>query len=78
MIFPLEELIKFTGNMYEITCAASRRSFQLSMLRDDPNFAVDIEENYGKVVSMAAKQVFDGEIRYTVETPAAAQQLNTY
>jgi DNA-directed RNA polymerase subunit omega len=34
MIFPLEELIEYNGNMYEITSAASRRSYQLSMLRD--------------------------------------------
>ncbi|GMO56040.1 MAG: DNA-directed RNA polymerase subunit omega [Termitinemataceae bacterium] len=78
MIFPLEKLIQFNGNMYEITCAASRRSYQLSMLKDDPNFAGEIEDNYGKVVSLAAKQVFDGEIKYTVETEASSKQLNSY
>ena len=51
MIFPLEQLVQFKDNIYEITSAASRRAFQLSMLKDPV-----IEENDGKVVSLAAKQ----------------------
>jgi DNA-directed RNA polymerase subunit omega len=62
MIFPLEELIEYEGNMYEITSAASRRSYQLSMLRDP-----DIEDNDGKVVSLAARQVFTKEIEFHLE-----------
>jgi len=62
MIFPLQELIEYENNMYEITCAASRRSFQLSMLRDP-----EIEENEGKVVSLAAQQVFTKEIDFRIE-----------
>ncbi len=62
MIFPLQELIKFTGNVYEITCAASRRAYQLSMVRDPI-----IEDNDGKVVSLAAKQLFTKEIKYRIE-----------
>ena len=46
MIFPLEQLIQFKDNIYEITSAASRRAFQLSMVKDPV-----IEENDGKVVS---------------------------
>ena len=42
MIFPLEQLIQFKDNIYEITSAASRRAFQLSMLKDR-----EIEENDG-------------------------------
>jgi DNA-directed RNA polymerase subunit omega len=59
MIFPLEELIEYDKNMYEVTSAASRRSYQLSML-DDP----EIEENDGKVVSLAARQVFTKEVLF--------------
>jgi DNA-directed RNA polymerase subunit omega len=59
MIFPLEELIEYDTNMYEITSAASRRSYQLSMLKDP-----EIEENDGKVVSLAARQVFTDEIKF--------------
>jgi DNA-directed RNA polymerase subunit omega len=62
MIFPLEELIEYEGNMYEITSAASRRSYQLSMLKDP-----DIDDNEGKVVSLAARQVFTNEIEFHLE-----------
>jgi DNA-directed RNA polymerase subunit omega len=62
MIFPLEELIEYDGNMYEITCAASRRAYQLSMLRDE-----EIEENDGKVVSLAARQIFTRQVEFRIE-----------
>ncbi len=59
MIFPLEQLIEFSGNIYEITCAAVRRAYQLSMVSDP-----EIEENNGKVVSLAARQLFTNQIEY--------------
>jgi DNA-directed RNA polymerase subunit omega len=59
MIFPLEELIKYQDNMYEITSASARRSYQLSRL-DGP----EVEENDGKVVSLAARQVFTGKVKF--------------
>jgi DNA-directed RNA polymerase subunit omega len=62
MIFPIEELIEYEGNMYEITAAASRRSYQLSMLKDP-----DIDDNEGKVVSLAARQVFTDQIEFRLE-----------
>lgn len=62
MIFPLEELIKFKDNVYEITTAASRRAYQLSMVKDPV-----IEENDGKVVSLAAAQLFKKQIEYRIE-----------
>ncbi len=62
MIFPLEKLVEFTGNVYEITCASIRRAYQLSMVRDE-----EIEENDGKVVSLAARQVFTGAVEYQIE-----------
>jgi DNA-directed RNA polymerase subunit omega len=62
MIFPLEQLVQFKDNIYEITSAASRRAYQLSMLRDS-----EIEENDGKVVSLAAKQVFTNQVEYRIE-----------
>ena len=62
MIFPLEQLVQFKDNIYEITSAASRRAYQLSMLRDS-----EIEENDGKVVSLAAKQVFTIQVEYRIE-----------
>jgi DNA-directed RNA polymerase subunit omega len=63
MIFPLEELIKYTEKMYEITAAASRRAYQLSMLEDS-----EVDDFDGKVVSLAARQVFTKEIEFRLES----------
>jgi DNA-directed RNA polymerase subunit omega len=62
MIFPIEELIEYRKNMYEITAAASRRAYQLSMLKD-----ATIEEHEGKVISLAARQVFTAQIGFHLE-----------
>ena len=65
MIFPLEELVKFkddSDNIYEITSAASRRAFQLAMVKDPI-----VEENDGKVVSLAARQLFTKQVQYRIE-----------
>ena len=62
MIFPLEELIEYDQNMYKITTASSRRAYQLSMLRDP-----EIEDNDGKVVSLAARQVFTQEVEFRLD-----------
>ena len=51
MIFPLKELIEFKGNIYEITCAATRRAFQLVTIQDPV-----LEENNDKVVCTAAAE----------------------
>ncbi|MBQ1180606.1 MAG: DNA-directed RNA polymerase subunit omega [Treponema sp.] len=62
MIFPLEQLVKFTGNVYEITVASSRRAYQMAKINDS-----EIEENEGKVVSVAAKQLFENKVNYRIE-----------
>ncbi len=62
MIFPLENLVEYTDNVYEVTCAASRRAYQLSMVKDPL-----IDENDGKVVSFAAQQLFNNEVDYRIE-----------
>lgn len=66
MIFPLEELIEYGKNMYEITVASSRRAYQLSMLyaAEDLDAMPEIDDNDGKVVSMAARQIFTNEIEF--------------
>ncbi len=63
MIFPLDELVKFDGNIYEITAAANRRAYQMSMVQDPI-----IAENQDKVVSLAAKQLFNKEVTYRIES----------
>ena len=62
MIFPLEQFVKFTGNVYEITVASSRRAYQMAKINDS-----EIEENEGKVVSVAAKQLFENKVNYRIE-----------
>ena len=62
MIFPLEQLVKFKDNIYEITCAASRRAYQLSRIDDE-----SVKENDGKVVPTAAQQLFTDEVKYRIE-----------
>ncbi len=62
MIFPLEQLVKFTNNVYEVTSAASRRAYQMSMIKDP-----SIEQNDGKVVSLAARQLFTEQVQYRIE-----------
>ena len=66
MLFPLEELIEYEKNMYEITAASSRRSYQLSMLHaaDDYEIKPWVDANNGKVVSLAARQIFTGELEF--------------
>lgn len=60
-IFPLKELASFTGNIYEITVAASRRAYQMSKIGDP-----EIERNAGKAVSLAARQLFCGKVIYRI------------
>ena len=62
MVFTLEELVKYSDNIYEITVAASRRAFQMAKVEDP-----EIEENDGKVVSLAARQLFDDEVTFKIE-----------
>ena len=62
MIFPLEQLVSFNGNIYEATSAASRRAYQLAVIKDS-----EVEANSGKVVSLAARQLFTSQIQYRIE-----------
>ena len=62
MIFPLEQLVKFKDNIYQITFAAIRRAYQLSRIDDE-----SVKEHDGKVVSTAAKQLFTDKVKYRIE-----------
>ena len=63
MIFPLKELIEYGENMYEITTAASRRAYQLSTVLEKEE-----KEDYdGKMVPLAASQVFTKEVQFRLE-----------
>jgi len=62
MIFPLEQLVRYQDNAYEITAAAIRRAYQMSKVKDPL-----IEENEDKVVSLAASQLFNNKVSYRIE-----------
>ncbi|MDR1836334.1 MAG: DNA-directed RNA polymerase subunit omega [Treponema sp.] len=63
MLFPLQELIEYTENMYEITSACSRRAYQLSTIMDK-----DEKEFYdGKMVPLAARQLFMDEVQFRLQ-----------
>ena len=62
MLFPLQELVKFSDNIYEVTVAANRRAYQMLRIKDPL-----IEENEGKVVSLAAQQLFSNKVTYRIE-----------
>ena len=62
MIFPLEQLVEFNSNIYEITVAARRRAYQMAKINDP-----EIEANSDKVVCVAAKQLFNKKVNYHIE-----------
>ena len=63
MNFPLKKLIEYEKNVYEITAAASRRSYQLTMLMEKEE-----KEDYdGKMVTLAANQIFSQEVEFRLE-----------
>ncbi len=62
MVFPLEQLVGFNGNIYEITVAASLRAFQMAKVNDP-----EIAANQDKVVCAAAKQLFTNRVTYRIE-----------
>ena len=61
MGYPLESLIEYNDNMYQITCAIMKRAYQLANLREPST------EKEDKIVSQAARQVFTKQIEYRVE-----------
>jgi DNA-directed RNA polymerase subunit omega len=62
LIIPLDELIDFKGNRYELTCAAIKRAIQINLTGDD-----ELKRNKGKVVPTALKQVLLKKVKYKLE-----------
>jgi DNA-directed RNA polymerase subunit omega len=62
MILPLNLLESYEENPYELTTAAIRRAYQLTMTGD-----IELEKNQGKVVSTAIKQILTKEVMYRLE-----------
>ncbi|HOI98653.1 MAG TPA: DNA-directed RNA polymerase subunit omega [Rectinema sp.] len=59
MIMPLESLINFSGNAYELAAAIAVRAYQLAVLRTP-----EVEKNNGKVVSMSTQEILEKTIGY--------------
>jgi len=59
MVLPLDLLESFQGNIYEMTCAAMKRSVQINLAGDE-----ELEINKGKIVSTALKQILTEKVRY--------------
>jgi len=62
MVMPLDLLMGFRGNIYEMTCAAMKRGVQINLIGDE-----DLEPNRGKIVSTAIKQVLTQKVQYRFE-----------
>jgi DNA-directed RNA polymerase subunit omega len=62
MILPLDLLISNNGNIYELTCATIRRSYQITVTGDE-----ELEKNQGKVVSTAINQILTRKVQYSIE-----------
>jgi DNA-directed RNA polymerase subunit omega len=62
MVMPLDLLMGFKGNIYEMTCAAMKRGVQINLIGDE-----DLEANHGKIVSTAIKQILMQKVHYRFE-----------
>jgi DNA-directed RNA polymerase subunit omega len=62
MIIPLEFLVGYEKNVYELTCAAIRRAFQVTVTGDE-----EVDVNHGKVVSTAISQVLTKKVIFRLE-----------
>ena len=62
MILPLNLLESYDNNVYELTCAAIRRAYQITVTGDE-----ELESNQGKVVSTAIRQILTQKVQYRIE-----------
>jgi DNA-directed RNA polymerase subunit omega len=62
LVLPLDLLISYDGNMYELTCATIKRAAQINLAGDE-----SLEENKGRVVSLAIKQILTKKVEYRLE-----------
>lgn len=62
MIIPLDQLIDFKGNRYELTCASIKRAIQINLTGDE-----ELKKNKGKIVPVALKQVLLEKVKYKLE-----------
>lgn len=61
MSIPLNKLIDYKGNVYEITCVAIKEA---NILSNPGCGGKEIEENNGKIVSEVLSRALNGEIHF--------------
>jgi DNA-directed RNA polymerase subunit omega len=62
MIIPIDELIDYKDNRYEITCAAIKRAIQINLTGDE-----ELKKNNNKIVPLAIKQILTGKVKFKIE-----------
>ena len=62
MPIPLDLLVDYKPNVYELTSAMIRRSMQISVTGDE-----EMEKENAKVVSTAISQVLTKKVEYRIE-----------
>ena len=62
MILPLNHLIGYEENIYELTCASIRRAYQITVTGDE-----EVQENNGKAVSTAISQILTNRVTFRLE-----------
>ncbi len=65
---PLDTLIDYKGNMYELTCVAIKEA---DILANPGCGGREIEEDNGKIVSEVLNRALNGEIKYTKDEEAS-------
>jgi len=60
-MFPVYEIIDFTGNRYLLAKAVMIRARQINFMGDD-----ELEKFNGKIASLALKQILYNEIKYHI------------
>ncbi len=63
MILPLDLLVAYDSNAYELAAAAMRRAVQINLAGDE-----ELQQNRGKIVSLAVKQILTKKVRYQLES----------
>jgi DNA-directed RNA polymerase subunit omega len=62
MVLPLDLLISYNKNMYELTYAAIKRAAQINLAGDE-----ELDDAKNRVVSLAIKQILTKKVEYKLE-----------
>ena len=63
MIIPIDKLVSYQDNVYQLTTAAIKRAIQINLAGDE-----ELEKNKGKIVSTALKQILNKKVKYHIDS----------